>query len=130
MTTMRPTRQRAAIAAALDEHGEFRSAQDIHGTLRQRGASVGLSTVYRTLQQLATNGDVDALIRDDGETVYRRCTTEHHHHLLCRSCGRTVEVTGPTVEDWADDVAAQHGFTQISHTLEIFGVCGDCATST
>jgi Fur family ferric uptake transcriptional regulator len=58
--------------------------------------------------------------------VYRRCTSgAHHHHLVCRECGRTVEVEGPAVERWADAVAAQHGFRDVSHTLEIFGTCRD-----
>ena len=60
---------------------------------------------------------------DDGETVYRRCGTSHHHHLVCRECGRTVEVEAPDVERWATAVAAQHGFADVAHTLEIFGVC-------
>jgi Fur family transcriptional regulator, ferric uptake regulator len=128
MSTMRPTKQRAAIAAALEGVSEFRSAQDIHGTLRQRGDGVGLSTVYRTLQSLAAAGDLDVLVRDDGEAVYRKCTSEHHHHLVCRTCGRTVEVTGPAVETWAERMAAEHGFTDVSHTLEIFGICASCAT--
>jgi Fur family transcriptional regulator, ferric uptake regulator len=129
MSTMRPTKQRAAIAAALEGVSEFRSAQDIHSTLRQRGDGVGLSTVYRTLQSLAAAGDLDVLVRDDGEAVYRKCTSEHHHHLVCRACGRTVEVTGPAVETWADRMAADHGFTDVSHTLEIFGICSTCTPS-
>jgi Fur family ferric uptake transcriptional regulator len=124
---VRSTRQRAAVSALLAETDEFRSAQDLHDLLRRRGDSVGLTTVYRTLQALAEAGEVDVLRTDDGEAVYRRCSTGHHHHLVCRGCGRTVEVAGPTVERWADQVAAEHGFTEVSHTLEIFGTCADCA---
>jgi Fur family ferric uptake transcriptional regulator len=71
-------------------------------------------------------GDLDALRTGDGETAYRRCSTGHHHHLLCRTCGRTVEVSGPAVERWANAVAAEHGFREISHDLEIFGTCNSC----
>ena len=91
------------------------------------GDNVGLSTVYRTLQALADGGEVDMLRTEDGEAVYRRCSATHHHHLVCRVCGRTVEVEGPTVERWADGVAGEHGFTEVSHTLEIFGTCPDCS---
>lgn len=122
----RPTRQRRAVVAALRSFEDFRSAQDIHELLRRNGENVGLSTVYRTLQALADCGEVDTLRNEDGESVYRRCSTSHHHHLVCRSCGRTVEVEGPTVERWADGVAGEHGFTDVSHTLEIFGTCPDC----
>jgi Fur family ferric uptake transcriptional regulator len=123
----RPTRQRAAVAAALNQVEEFRSAQDIHTMLRESGDSIGLTTVYRALQAMSEAGQVDVLRTDDGEAVYRRCSTGHHHHLVCRSCGRTVEVDGPAVERWADRVARDHGFIDVSHTLEVFGTCADCA---
>jgi Fur family ferric uptake transcriptional regulator len=122
----RPTRQRRAVAACLERFDDFRSAQQIHELLRREGDNVGLSTVYRTLQVLADAGEVDVLSGDDGETRYRRCSERHHHHLVCRGCGRTVEVEGPAVERWASAVAAEHGYVEVSHTLEIFGVCGSC----
>lgn len=122
----RPTRQRRAVSATLGDLAEFRSAQEIHEVLRSRGERVGLSTVYRTLQSLADVGQVDVLRIDDGEARYRSCSGGHHHHLVCRSCGRTVEVAGPTVERWAERVAAEHGFRDVSHTMEVFGTCADC----
>ena len=125
--TRRPTRQRAAVEALLREADDFSSAQELHARLRAGGASVGLATVYRTLQTMAAEGEVDMLRTDEGEAVYRRCSTGHHHHLVCRSCGATVEVEGPAVERWASQVSASHGFTDVSHTLEIFGTCSDCA---
>ncbi|MEU5805500.1 MULTISPECIES: Fur family transcriptional regulator [unclassified Streptomyces] len=126
----RSTRQRAAVAAALDEVDEFRSAQELHDMLRHRGDSVGLTTVYRTLQSLADAGEVDVLRTSDGESVYRRCSTgDHHHHLVCRGCGKAVEVEGPAVEKWAESIAAEHGFVNVAHTVEIFGTCADCAAA-
>ena len=126
--TRRPTRQRAAVAAVLAENDEFRSAQELHAILRDSGDTVGLATVYRNLQAMAADGEIDMLRTDDGEAVYRACSTGHHHHLVCRACGRTVEVEGPTVEAWANKVSAEHGFTDVHHTLEIFGTCGPCST--
>lgn len=123
----RSTKQRAAVSAALDEVDEFRSAQELHDMLKHRGASVGLTTVYRTLQSLADAGEVDVLRTSEGESVYRRCSSGHHHHLVCRVCGKAVEVEGPAVEKWADSIAAEHGFEDVAHTIEIFGTCGDCA---
>jgi len=123
----RNTRQRRAVAAILDDLEGFASAQEIHDILKRRGESVGLSTVYRNLQALADVAEVDALRNDEGEVLYRRCSSGHHHHLVCRSCGRAVEVEGPTVERWADRVAAENGFSDIAHTLEIFGICDACA---
>ncbi|GAA3853573.1 transcriptional repressor [Streptomyces sedi] len=118
------------MAAALADVDEFRSAQELHDMLKHRGDSVGLTTVYRTLQSLADAGEVDVLRTNDGEAVYRRCSTgDHHHHLVCRSCGKAVEVEGPAVERWADTIAEEHGFVDIDHTVEVFGTCGDCARS-
>ncbi len=126
---IRTTRQRTAVAELLEQVDGFKSAQDLHDLLRAGGASVGLTTVYRHLQALADAGQVDVLRNDDGEAVYRRCPTDaHHHHLVCRSCGRSIEVEGPEVEAWASRTAEQHGFTAVTHTVEVFGTCADCAS--
>jgi Fur family transcriptional regulator, ferric uptake regulator len=126
-TGVRATRQRAAISALLENLDDFRSAQELHDELRRRGEGIGLTTVYRTLQSLADAGEIDVLRTDNGESVYRRCSDHHHHHLVCRHCGRTVEVEGPAVEKWAEKVAAENGFSQVSHTVEVFGTCAECA---
>lgn len=123
----RATRQRAAVANLLEQLDEFRSAQELHEELRNRGEDIGLTTVYRTLQSLADAGEIDMLRVDSGEAVYRRCSDHHHHHLVCRVCGRTVEVDGPAVERWARKVAEENGFSGISHTVEVFGTCASCA---
>lgn len=126
----RATRQRTAVAAAVAELDDFRTAQEVHDALRQAGDKVGLTTVYRTLQALAEAGEIDMLVGADGQARYRHCGqgARHHHHLVCRQCGRTVEIEGPAVEEWADAVALQHGFTDVSHTLDVFGRCADCST--
>ena len=123
---LRPTRQRIAVAGALDSFEDFRSAQEIHEILGRRGETVGLATVYRTLQRLADAGEIDSLRTESGESIYRRCSTSHHHHLVCRVCGATVEVAGPAVESWTRAVAGEHGYREVSHTLEIFGTCSSC----
>jgi len=128
--TLRSTKQRAAVSALLDRLADFRSAQEIHDELRHGGDTIGLTTVYRTLQAMADGGEVDVLRTASGESVYRRCaSTDHHHHLVCRDCGAAVEIAGPAVETWAQAVADAHGFTDLSHTVEIFGRCGGCTTS-
>lgn len=125
-TTGRSTRQRRAVEAALDASSDFRTAQDIHEALRREGDSVGLATVYRTLQFLTDAGEVDVVKTDGGEAVYRRCSSSHHHHLVCRQCGRTVEIKGPAVETWASAMASEHGYVDVSHTIELFGTCPEC----
>lgn len=128
MTTIgsRSTWQREAVLTALAEADGFRSAQQLHTTLLERGDKVGIATVYRSLQLLADAELVDVIHGDDGEATYRRCSPKHHHHLVCRRCGRAVEAQSPEVERWVDEMAAQHGFRNPSHDLEIFGTCADC----
>ena len=131
MTNIKPatrhTWQRAAVRDLLEGGEEFRTAQQIHDRLRDEGARVGLATVYRALQSMADAGEVDVIRTPEGEAAYRHCSEGHHHHLVCRDCGRTVEVEGPAIERWTDHVADQHGFSEVQHHLEIFGRCSSCA---
>lgn len=122
----RSTRQFQAVFDTLASSDDFRSAQEIHAAMHARGESIGLATVYRALQSLVDSGRADVLRSDGGEAVYRHCSGTHHHHLICRDCGRTVEVQGPAVERWADRMADEHGFTDVRHTVELFGTCSGC----
>jgi len=125
----RNTWQREAVREALGTTDGFVSAQTLHAQLRTAGSSVGLATVYRALADLATEGDADSL-QQEGEILYRACTTgSHHHHLICRTCGRTVEISADPVEHWAREVAAANGFTRPNHVVDVFGYCPDCSAA-
>lgn len=126
-TTTRNTWQRAAVRDLLGRMTEFRTASQVHDDLRRLGDKVGLATVYRALQAMAEAGEVDVLRTPDGEAAYRRCSTGHHHHLVCRECGTAVEISARSVEDWAHAVAAEHGFVDAGHEIEIFGLCAACS---
>jgi Fur family ferric uptake transcriptional regulator len=122
----RNTWQRQAVREALGTSEGFVSAQALHAHLRESGSAVGLATVYRALADLASEGEADSL-QQDGESLYRACTPDHHHHhLICRSCGRTAEIEAAEVETWARTVAAQHGFTDPQHIVDVFGICAAC----
>lgn len=124
----RNTKQRGEILTLLRQTDEFRTAQQLYADLRSQGSGVGLTTVYRALQTLVDAGEADTMRLPSGEQLYRLCGQgRHHHHLVCRQCGRTVEIDGPAVESWTDRIAAEHGFTEVSHTLEIFGTCETCS---
>ena len=127
MEPRRATKQRAVVREVVADLSSFKSAQEIHQLLAERGESVGLSTVYRNLAALADDEVVDTLRNEDGEVLYRQCSPRHHHHLVCRRCGRVEEIKGPAVEQWADEAAADHGFSDVSHTVEIFGLCPSCS---
>lgn len=125
----RDTRQRRILREHLAESDAFTSAQQLHIDLRAEGEKVGLATVYRTLQAMSEAGEVDAVRNDAGETLYRKCGPRHHHHLVCRQCGLTVELDGPSVERWATTSAQDHGFTDVKHVVELFGLCANCSAS-
>ncbi|MGA8117650.1 MAG: Fur family transcriptional regulator [Actinocatenispora sp.] len=129
-TQTRATRQRAAVREVLAETDEFRSAQQLHDLLRQRGNPIGLTTVYRAVQLLADSGELDVITISGDEKLYRQCAKQtHHHHLVCRECGRTREVDMPAVEQAAARLANRYGFEDARHTLEIFGRCPDCVAA-
>ena len=122
----RNTWQREAVREALGTSEGFVIAQSLHSNLRDSGSAIGLATVYRALADLATEGEADSL-QQEGESLYRACTPgSHHHHLICRNCGLTVEIEADAVETWAQQVAAEHGFTQPNHIVDVFGLCADC----
>lgn len=121
------TRNRTEILGLLRHAGSFQTAQDVHAALKQRGLGIGLATVYRNLAALAQLGEIDSVVSTSGETRYRSCSSDHHHHLVCRSCGRTVEVALEALESWCRATATEHGFRDVEHSLEVVGTCADCA---
>ena len=129
MTAKRNTWQKDAVRHALGEATGFLSAQQLHQVLRNHGSTIGLATVYRALAELVAVQEADAIQSTAGETLFRACGTAHHHHLICKRCGKTVEVDSSAVEKWAAAVAAADGFSKPSHTIEVFGVCVDCTAS-
>ncbi|GGF50183.1 transcriptional repressor [Microbacterium sorbitolivorans] len=127
MAIQRNTWQREAVREALAESGGFVSAQDLHARLRDE-TGIGLATVYRTLANFAKSGEADSLQSPEGENLFRACATaDHHHHLICRRCGKTVEIEASSIEKWARDVAAENGFHDAEHVIDIFGLCAECA---
>jgi Fur family transcriptional regulator, ferric uptake regulator len=123
---LRPTRQRLAVLRALAAEPNDATAQQIHARLRDRSEGVGLATVYRTLALLSEHGVIDSLMHHPGEACYRLCGEGHHHHLVCGTCHRVIELGDCELDSWLDSLAAEHGFTVASHTLEVTGTCAAC----
>ncbi|MBK0421937.1 transcriptional repressor [Leucobacter sp. CSA2] len=127
MQPKRNTWQREAVRASLAQARGFVSAQQLHQALRDGGSTIGLATVYRTLASLVETDEADTLQSPEGESLYRSCATKgHHHHLICRGCGDTVELSANLVEEWSQRVGAEHGFTEIDHVVDLFGLCARC----
>lgn len=123
----RNTWQREAVRECLARVQDFVSAQQLYAVLRDEGSTIGLATVYRNLAQLAASGEADSLQSPEGENLFRSCVTPgHHHHLICRRCGTTRELSASVVEEWASRVGAEHGFSEIEHVVDLFGICESC----
>ncbi|MEY2816203.1 MAG: hypothetical protein RJA78_779 [Actinomycetota bacterium] len=125
----RKTWQKEAVLQALATSKGFVSAQQLHKQITDGGTVIGLATVYRTLNALVKDGLADSLVNTTGESLFRDCSKDHHHHLICNICGIAVEIEADEAEAWASKIASEHGFTDVSHTIEIFGVCGKCSSN-
>lgn len=124
---VRVTRQRLEILAELACEPDDVTAQTLWARLHEGGrSSVGLATVYRTLALLHEKGAIDAFSHRGGELCYRLCGGDHHHHLVCTSCHRVVEIDECGLDEWVDSVAAAHGFVPTDHSVELSGLCQSC----
>lgn len=115
-----------SVRSALREVNAFASAQEIYAALAAQPRPLGLTTVYRCLRTLVDAQEVDFIRRGDGEGAYRYCGPAHHHHLVCRQCGETVEIGADVVETWAQKVATTEGFRNVVHSVELSGLCPRC----
>lgn len=127
MSASRNTVQRREVIGVLSQVPGFVSAQELHTLIERDGGHIALATVYTQLKKLVQNGDVDVVMTDRGESLYRRCVVEsHHHHLSCRLCGATVEVDAPELEKWSHDIGERFGFRELHHVVEFNGICASC----
>lgn len=105
------------------------SAQELYFDLKAKDADApGLTTIYRALESLVKLELVQAVDMGDGEKRYEAVEAgEHHHHLVCEVCRKSVHLDECIVESLEAKVLSQHGFRIKSHILELFGVCSKCA---
>ena len=121
------TRPRELIAGILGREKRFFSAAEIHHRLEETDARVSLSTVYRTLDFLQGKGDVTVRSDPAGEAAYMLCEPErHHHHAICRLCGRVEDVDCAAMDSFTDALRTLHGFQLDGHAMEFFGKCSAC----
>ncbi|OSC24965.1 Fe2+/Zn2+ uptake regulation protein [Mycobacterium vulneris] len=126
---IRMTAQQRAVLGLLRRSDRFRGAQQLHLDLRQRyGVRIGLVTVYRILHAFADMKITETQRAEDGEMLYRlRTTPEHRHYLLCRQCGRAIAFTAGEIEDFTNQLAQQHRYTDLAHEIDFYGTCPRCA---
>ena len=121
------TRPRELISNVLNRERRFLSAAEIHQHLEAAEAKVSLSTVYRTLEHLQNKRDVTARVDAAGEAAYMLCEPDrHHHHAICRTCGRVEDVDCAAMDLFADSLRTLNGFELDGHAMEFFGKCRAC----
>jgi Fur family ferric uptake transcriptional regulator len=127
---LKHTIQREEIVKAFASLGGHVSAEELYDRLRETHPGIGFSTVYRTLNLLAECGMARRVSFGDGLTRFDTNVGDHHDHLVCTSCGRTVEFSNVEVERIQEAVAAEHGFEIHHHRLELYGLCPECRQAT
>ncbi|MGA7570203.1 MAG: transcriptional repressor [Candidatus Aquilonibacter sp.] len=121
------TRPREQIASILRARKRFISAAEIHRALDTAKAKVSLSTVYRTLERFASKGAVTVRVDPAGESTYMLCKPEHHHHhAICKVCGRVDDVDCTAIEQFSESLRSLSGFVLEDHAMEFFGRCKAC----
>lgn len=125
---LRITAGRRAILRELAGRTRHFDAEGLLADLGGRRAPVSRATVYRTLSQLVDTGLVRKYDLGDRQTVYEPVVgRDHHEHLICISCGRMIEFVQAEIERLQNEVCRRHRFHPVRHTLQIQGICEDCA---
>jgi Fur family ferric uptake transcriptional regulator len=120
--------RRAVIRALLEDEG-YSSPSEVQERARAYCPTVGLVTVYRTLDLLAGLGFVRRIHTDDGCRSYAAASHGHRHHLICRRCGATVEIEGCDLSPFLARVSRETGYAIDDHLLELVGLCEMCQQS-
>ena len=120
------TRPREQIAAILRKEQRYLSAAEILELLKKMRAKVSLSTVYRTLDLLEEKGEASSRVDERGEATYVLCAPTHHHHAICRTCGKVEDLACEALERIASELRSHHGFELDDHEMEFFGKCASC----
>lgn len=119
------TRSQDRILNLLKTIKQGISAQDIYVELRNRNQSMGLATVYRSLEALKLEGMVQVRTLANGEALYS-LAQQDKHHLTCLQCGASIPINQCPVHDLEAQLQTSHKFKIFYHTLEFFGLCSQC----
>ncbi|MBW4669027.1 MAG: transcriptional repressor [Cyanomargarita calcarea GSE-NOS-MK-12-04C] len=119
------TRSQERILNLLKTIKQGISAQDIYVELRNRNTSMGLATVYRSLEALKLEGLVQMRALANGEALYS-LAQQDKHHLTCLQCGTSIPINQCPVHELETQLQGTHKFKVFYHTLEFFGLCSQC----
>ncbi len=124
------TLPRLVIIECLLEEKEHLSIADIYDRISDENPGIGMATVYRTVDLLLELGLVRILILKNSQPLFElKWPNDHHHHLVCRKCGKVVEFGSCNFKLIAGEIEKVTNFTIEEHTLEAYGLCPKCSGS-
>lgn len=118
---------RTAVVELLARQDCCVTAQAIYDELRAAGRRVGLASVYRTLDQLSSDGYLQRIDLGDGTTRYEPVRADHHHHVVCDRCGKVEAFADERLERALHRVEDETGYRVATHDVVLRGSCADCS---
>lgn len=122
----RLTPQRLMILSAIESSHDHISAEEIYAQVAANYPDVNISTVYRTLELLKKLGMVYEIDLGEGRIRYHAEGSGHHHHLVCQTCGKVIDIEEATLSSLKDILFRDYGFSADLRHVGIFGLCGNC----
>lgn len=121
------TPQRRTILKIFLKDDRHLSSEDLYEEVRRKDQSIGQATVYRTLKLLVESGLAKSVNFGDGVTRYEsNHGREHHDHIICERCRKSIEAVHPKIEELQAELAAEHGFILTGHKMYLYGICPSC----
>lgn len=125
---LKVTKERSAVLRAFMESERHVTAEELHREMKKKGSSIGLATIYRTLNLFCACGLAEQRQFGEGQARYELTfNVNHHDHLVCTQCNRIIEFENLDIEKLQEKVAKKNNFTIYSHKLELYGLCSDCS---
>lgn len=122
------TPQRRAVIGTFASSPDHLTPAAIYEKVHQERPDIGLVTIYRTLEILAKLGLICELHTGGSGRSYTIGAPEHHHHLICSSCGEVVDFSGYDLSSLEKRLSRETGFEIEEHLLEFIGLCQNCKT--
>jgi len=125
----RLTEPRRAVAELVDARTGHFSAADLMADAITRRPGIGRATIFRALELFIELGVVERIDLPSGDHAYVVCEPEHHHHVVCSTCGKSTEIDDRGVRSLTKKIAKRTGYTIDRHRIELFGLCPTCRTA-
>lgn len=124
--------RRAVLDIIIENEGSHLTTEELYDLVKIECPEIGLATVYRTMLLLEELGVVCRMDLNDGCSRFELIHEEEnhqHHHLICNSCGKVIEVQGDLLENLEKDIEEKYNFKIKNHSVKFYGYCSDCQKS-